>query len=62
MTTTITTTDDNTARELIQAHDAHIALIRIEAMLRKYRKADIITYEDLIAEYYDITEGLWLPE
>ena len=62
MTYQFTTTDDDTARELIQAHDAHIALIRIEAMLRKYRKSDIIEYEDLISEYYDITDGLWLPE
>ena len=62
MTYQITTTDDNTARELIQAHDAHIALIRIEAMLWKYNKYDNIEDEDLIAEYYDITDGLWLPE
>ena len=62
MTYQFTTNDDDTARELIQAHDAHIALIRIEAMLWKYNKYDNIEDEDLIAEYYDITDGLWLPE
>ena len=30
--------------------------------LLNYRKSDTIEYEDLIAEYYDITEGIWLPE
>ena len=62
MTYQITTTDDDMATMLVQAHKAHLALIRIEAMLRKYNKYDNIEDEDLIAEYYDITEGIWLPE
>ena len=62
MTYQITTTDDDMATMLVQAHKAHLALIRIEAMLWKYNKYDNIEDEDLIAEYYDITDGLWLPE
>ena len=62
MTYRFTTSDDNDARMIIQAYDAHIALIKIEAMLRKYRKSDTIEYENLMTEYYDITEDIWLPE
>ena len=57
-----TTTNDDTARMLVQALDAHIALIRMETMLRNYRKADSINYEDLIANYFEVIDGIWLPE
>lgn len=47
---------------LLQAKDAHIAIIRLEQLLRNYRKSDRMIYEDVIAEYFEIVDGLWLPE
>ena len=47
---------------LLQAKEAHIAIIQIEAMLRTYRKSDTMEYMDVIAEFAEIVDGLWLPE